>query len=161
MSKARLSTQLLRSLYRSVAFNGVVDLLACTSLRSGRSAFSSSLIFSLRRRGVAHQVVLEDGEDPLDVSFSWTWSVVGSPLQSFVQGSHTDQDFLVILPGGLQAATWFTVNVTMSRLSNPDLQVTLHTEIYVHAGLIALPGGIQVRPNYSISAGFDCGASKA
>ena len=87
---------------------------------------------------------LEPDVDPNDVSFSWTWSTPGVSLGESAQGGHTDLDYLVILPAGLQITTEFTVSVTMSSIAHPDEKATLQAEVRVHAGLVVLPGGLQV-----------------
>ena len=91
------------------------------------------------------QVKLEAHVDPDDVSFSWTWSVPGASLEESAQGGRTDLEYLVILPAGLQMTTEFTVTVTMTSLAHPDQKATLQADVSVHTGLVALPGGLQVR----------------
>ena len=90
------------------------------------------------------QVELDEGVDPGDVTFSWSWSVPGMALEEAVHESRTDLEYLVILPTGLETASTFTVSVTIGSLSHPGIEVTLQSDIKVHAGLIALPGGLQV-----------------
>ena len=87
---------------------------------------------------------LEPDLDPNDVSFSWTWTVQGVSLEESAQGGLTDLDYLVILPAGLQMTTEFTVSVTMAIIAHPDKKTTLQAEVSVHAGLVVLPGGLQV-----------------
>ena len=90
------------------------------------------------------QVELDEGVDPDDVMFSWSWSVPGMALEDAVHEGRTDLEYLVILPSGLETASAFTVSVTIGSLAYPGIEVTLQSDIKVHAGLIALPGGLQV-----------------
>ena len=82
--------------------------------------------------------------DPEDVTFSWLWSVPGKSLEASAHEGRTDLEYLVILPAGLETASAFTVSVTIGSLAYPGNDVTLQSDIKVHAGLIALPGGLQV-----------------
>ena len=90
------------------------------------------------------QVELDEGVDPDDVMFSWSWSVPGMALEEAVHEGSTDREYLVILPAGLETANAFTVSVTIGSLAYPGIEVTLQSDIKVHAGLIALSGGLQV-----------------
>ena len=107
------------------------------------SLMDSPFVFSLHVL-VPWQVKLDSDVDPSGVSFSWTWSNPEMSLAEAAQGGQTDLDSLVILPEGLQSITSFTISVEMSSLAQPDKTVTLQADIQVHAGLVALPGGLQV-----------------